>query len=106
MHSPDGTDGTTGTGTRDDKDKEVTSIAPLTALDEIKDQEGQVQKEQDVKITDVEKEEAVHDDVKGQSWQDGAFLIQPNVDSRIMRHGQNTNEGVILIYDWWRDGHD
>ena len=57
--SPDGTDETTGTGTRDDKDKEVTSIAPLTALDELKDQEDQVQKEQDVKITDVEKEEAV-----------------------------------------------
>ena len=57
--SPDGTDDTTGTGTRDDKDKEVTSIAPLTVLDEPKDQKEQAQEEQDIKITDVEKDEEV-----------------------------------------------
>ena len=56
VHSPDGTE---GTGTRDDNDKGVTSITPLTALDELKDQKDQVQEEQDVKITDVEKDEEV-----------------------------------------------
>ena len=56
VHSPDGTE---GTGTRDDNDKGVTSITSPTALDEFKDQKDQVQEQQDVKITDVEKDEEV-----------------------------------------------
>ena len=56
VHSPDGTE---GTGTGDDDDKGATSITPLISLDELRDQKDQVQEEQDVKITDVEKDEEV-----------------------------------------------
>ena len=51
--SPEGTE-----GTGDDTDKGATSIASLTALDEPKDQMEQ-EEGQDIKITDVEKDEEV-----------------------------------------------